>query len=54
MGKVDIKSSDKINENPSVKAVYKSPDDPTFVLFYIDVAEVETFSMTEGPKSYKI
>ncbi len=42
------------DENPTIKNIYKTPDNPTLKLFYIDVAEVETFSFTEGPKSYKI
>ncbi len=43
-----------LDENPGIKGIYNTPDNPIFMLFYIDVAEVETFSFTEGPKSYKI
>jgi uncharacterized pyridoxamine 5'-phosphate oxidase family protein len=43
-----------LDENPGIKGIYSTPDNPVFKLFYIDVAEVETFSFTEGPKSYKI
>ncbi len=42
------------DENSTIKNIYKTPDNPTLKLFYIDVAEVETFSFTEGPKSYKV
>ena len=43
-----------LDENPGIKGIYNTPDNPIFTLFYIDVAEVETFSFTEGPKSYKV
>jgi uncharacterized pyridoxamine 5'-phosphate oxidase family protein len=42
-----------LDENPQIKGIYKSPDNPVFKIFYIDVEEVETFSFTEGSKSYK-
>ena len=41
-------------ENPLIKTIYNSPDNPVFMLFYIDVEEVETFGFSEGPKSYKL
>ncbi len=43
-----------LDENPAIKAIYNVPDNPVFVIFYIDVEEVETFSFTEGPKHYTI
>ena len=43
-----------LDENPGIKGIYNTPDNPVFKLFYIGVAEVETFSFTEGPKSYKV
>jgi len=43
-----------LDENPSIKGIYNTPDNPIFELFYIDVKEVETFSFTEGPKSYSV
>jgi uncharacterized pyridoxamine 5'-phosphate oxidase family protein len=43
-----------LDENTGIKGIYKTPDNPIFKIFYIDVAEVETFSFAEGPKSYKI
>jgi uncharacterized pyridoxamine 5'-phosphate oxidase family protein len=43
-----------LDENPPIKGIYNTPDNPVFQLFYIDVAEVETFSFAEGPKSYKL
>jgi uncharacterized pyridoxamine 5'-phosphate oxidase family protein len=42
-----------LDENPPIKGIYKTPDNPVFELFYIDIWEVETFSFAEGPKSYK-
>lgn len=43
-----------LNENPGIKGIYGTPDNPIFKIFYIDVAEVETFSFAEGTKSYKL
>jgi uncharacterized pyridoxamine 5'-phosphate oxidase family protein len=43
-----------LDENPGIKNIYKTPDNPIFKIFYIDIEELETFSFTEGPKSYKI
>ncbi|MDR1747533.1 MAG: pyridoxamine 5'-phosphate oxidase family protein [Spirochaetaceae bacterium] len=40
-----------LDENPSIKGIYKTPDNPIFKIFYIDAAEFETFSFAEGPKS---
>lgn len=37
-----------------IKGLYKSPDNPIFKLFYIDAEEIETFSFTEGSKTYKL
>jgi uncharacterized pyridoxamine 5'-phosphate oxidase family protein len=42
------------DENPPIKGIYNTPDNPVFQIFYIDVTEVETFSFAEGPKSYKL
>jgi uncharacterized pyridoxamine 5'-phosphate oxidase family protein len=41
-----------LNENPLIKGIYKTPDNPVFKIFYIDVEEVETFSFEEGSKTY--
>lgn len=43
-----------LDENPGIKGIYNTPDNPAFELFYIDVEEVETFSFAEGPKTYII
>jgi uncharacterized pyridoxamine 5'-phosphate oxidase family protein len=42
-----------LDENPPIKGIYKTPDNPIFKIFYIDVEEVETFNFAEGSKSYK-
>lgn len=42
-----------LDENPMIKSLYKSPDNPVLALFYIDVAEVHTFSFADGPQVYK-
>jgi uncharacterized pyridoxamine 5'-phosphate oxidase family protein len=43
-----------LDENPPIKEIYKSPDNPIFKIFYIDVEEYETFSYAEGTKRYKV
>jgi len=43
-----------LDENPGIKGIYGAPDNPVFQLFYIDVAEVETFSLADGPKTYNV
>lgn len=43
-----------LDENPGIKGIYKTPDNPVFELFYIDVEEVETFSFSDGPKTYAL
>ena len=43
-----------LDKNPPIKNIYNTPDNPVFKIFYIAVAEVETFSFAEGPKSYKL
>ena len=43
-----------LDENPLIKTIYNSPNNPIFKLFYIDVEEVETFGFSEGPKIYKL
>jgi uncharacterized pyridoxamine 5'-phosphate oxidase family protein len=43
-----------LDENPPIKGIYNTPDNPIFKIFYIDVQEVETFSFTEGPKTYTV
>jgi uncharacterized pyridoxamine 5'-phosphate oxidase family protein len=42
-----------LDENPPIKGIYQTADNPIFKIFYIEVEEVETFSFSEGPKSYK-
>lgn len=43
-----------LDENPGIKGIYKTPENPIFEIFYIDVEEVETFSFAEGPKTYTV
>ena len=43
-----------LEENPPIKGIYQTPDNPIFKVFYISVEEVETFSFAEGPKTYKV
>ncbi len=41
-----------LDENPPIKGIYQTADNPIFKIFYIEVEEVETFSFAEGPKTY--
>lgn len=43
-----------LDENPPIKGIYETPENPIFKIFYIEVEEVETFSFAEGPKSYTV
>jgi uncharacterized pyridoxamine 5'-phosphate oxidase family protein len=43
-----------LDENPNIKGIYCSSDNPIFKLFYVDVKEVETFSFNEGTKTYTL
>ena len=43
-----------LDENPPIKGIYGSADNPVFQLFYIEAEVIETFSFAEGPKSYKL
>lgn len=43
-----------LDENPGIKGIYGTPDNPVFRLFYIDVAEIETFSFADGPMTYTV
>jgi uncharacterized pyridoxamine 5'-phosphate oxidase family protein len=43
-----------LDENPLIKGIYNTPDNPIFKLFYIDAVEIETFSFAEGPKTFKL
>ena len=43
-----------LDENPPIKGIYQTPDNPIFKIFYIDVEEVETFSFAEGPQTHKV
>jgi len=42
-----------LDENPPIKGIYHTPDNPIFKIFYIDTEEIETFSFADGPKIYK-
>lgn len=42
-----------LDENPSIKGIYQSGDNPIFEMFYIDTEEIETFDFAQGPQTYK-
>lgn len=43
-----------LDENPGIKGLYSTPENPAFEIFYIDVEEVETFSFAQGPMTYTV
>ncbi len=43
-----------LDENPPIKGIYEEPTNPVFELLYIDVAQVETFSFTQGGNTIKL
>jgi len=50
---LDIKTR-ILKENPMINGIYKSPDNPVFAVFYINVEEAKTFSFADGPNTYKL
>lgn len=42
-----------LEDNPMIKGIYKSADNPVFAVFYIEVTEARTFSFADGPKTYQ-
>ncbi|WP_435620727.1 pyridoxamine 5'-phosphate oxidase family protein [Thermoanaerobacterium thermosulfurigenes] len=52
----DVKIKTKIlDDNPFIKSIYKSPDNPEFVIFYLDeaMATISDFS-GQPPKQYTL
>jgi uncharacterized pyridoxamine 5'-phosphate oxidase family protein len=43
-----------LEKSDCIKEIYKSSLNPIFKVFHIDVDRVETFSMTDGLRSYKV
>ena len=43
-----------MNEYPSIKNLYHSPDNPIFEIFYIDVEEYVTFSFAKGSETINV
>ena len=43
-----------LDENPPIKGIYQTADNPIFKIFYISVEEIETFSFAEGSKTYTV
>lgn len=40
-----------LDEYPLIRDIFKTPDNPVFKMFYIEVQEVRTFSFAEGTQS---
>ncbi len=43
-----------LNEYPALREIFKTPDNPIFELFYVDVEEVNTFDFINGSKKEKL
>lgn len=43
-----------LDENPPIKRIYQTPENPSFRLFYVNVRSVKTFDFKEGPKVYSL
>lgn len=43
-----------LEENPPIREIYKTPDNPELQLFYIEPSEVETFTFADGTQIYKL
>lgn len=43
-----------LEENPGIKGIYDTPENPVLKIFYINVKEVDTFSFSDGPKTYTV
>lgn len=51
----DVNLKEKaLNENPGIKSIYASPENPIFKILYLEIEEIETFSLSEGLKQYKL
>lgn len=43
-----------LDENPPIKGMYETADNPVFKLFYIEVKEIETFDFQNGTEHYTV
>ncbi|MCL2852446.1 MAG: pyridoxamine 5'-phosphate oxidase family protein [Defluviitaleaceae bacterium] len=43
-----------LDENPLIKNIYGSPENPIFKIFAVDIEEVSTFSLAEGLRQYTL
>jgi uncharacterized pyridoxamine 5'-phosphate oxidase family protein len=50
----DINLRIRMLESPLIKDIYKTPDNPVFKTFYVEVKEIETFNFEEGSKAYTV
>lgn len=41
-------------ENPLLQTIYGSAKNPIFKMLYLEIAEIETFSLAEGLKQYRL
>lgn len=51
----DLKVKTRVlEENPMIRGIYKSADNPVFAVFYVEVECVETFSFAAGSETHQI
>ena len=43
-----------LDENPKIKSIYQTPENPVFKIFYIDTKVVDSFSYEEGSHTYTL
>lgn len=43
-----------MEDYPDIKAIYKSPDNPIFEIFFIDIETVKTFGFKNGERIYQL
>jgi uncharacterized pyridoxamine 5'-phosphate oxidase family protein len=48
----DKEIKERVLQDPMLKETYKSPDNPVFKVFYINIETAETFISAEGLKTY--
>lgn len=45
----DIEGKKRVlDENPGIKKIYKTPDNPLFELLYVEVSDVSSFTFSNG------
>lgn len=53
---VDDRAAKKraLDENPGIKNIYKTPENPDFEIFYLEVEEVDSFNFKTGKETLRL